>query len=50
MKPGVHLQVLQLARRGTSLLEIATVTGIPVAALAVILKSPLAAAELVRAS
>ena len=46
----LHLHVLEMRRAGASLEEIARVTGIAVAALAVILRSPLAQAELARVS
>ena len=48
MITGAHLELLRLARLGASLQKIAEVTGIPVAAVQVILRSPLAQAELVR--
>lgn len=50
MMAQVHLEMLRLARRGASVQEIAAATGIPAAAIAVILRSPLAQAELVRAA
>ncbi len=48
MKAGAHLELLKLARRGTTVERIAKVTGIPAAAVVVILRSPLAQAELAR--
>lgn len=45
---ALHLRILEMYRGGAPLEEIARVTGIAVAALAVILRSPLAQAELVR--
>lgn len=45
---ALHLRILEMHRQGTPLEEIARVTGVAVAALAVILRSPLAQAELVR--
>ena len=44
----VHLEILKLARLGLPLGMIAKSTGVPAAAIAVILRSPLGAAELVR--
>lgn len=43
-----HLELVKLARLGVSQVKIARVTGIPLAAVAVILRSPLAQAEVVR--
>jgi len=50
MIPGAHLELLKLARRGVAVELIARATGIPAAAVVVILRSPLAQAELARAS
>ena len=49
MIPGAHLELLKLARARVAVETIAQVTGIPLAAVIVILRSPLAQAELARA-
>jgi len=48
MIPGAHLELLRLARASASVETIAKVTGIPPAAVLVILRSPLAKAEIAR--
>ena len=48
MIQGAHLELLRLARAGCAVETIAKATGIPAAAVQVILRSPLAQAELVR--
>jgi hypothetical protein len=46
--PQVHRLVVQLAARGVDAPEISRITGIPVEAVKVILRSPLAQAEIAR--
>jgi hypothetical protein len=48
MVPQAHLMVLAMARAGKSPEETAQVTGVPAAAVVVILRSPLGKAELTR--
>jgi len=50
MIPGAHLELLRLTRLGFTPENISVYTGIPAAAIRVILASPLGKAELVRAS
>ena len=48
MKEMVHLEMLRLASEGATASQIAKVTGVPAAAVVVILRSPMAQAELAR--
>jgi len=50
MIPGAHLEILRLTRLGFTPVNISVYVGIPAAAIEVILRSPLAQAELVRAA